>query len=264
MAPMSKEDLWKEWLDQCDHWEKIYRWSRCTGLAYAESIAEWIVQNIDSIKLQTEGLRDRSFRSMHFGQAKLKDDNKETNEKMLCRAAFNQRYIDGLGVVLDYELPLKEIRGAGHGDVDLVCLRENRLLCVEVKRFNSCESALKGLIEAFVYSRLLQRKIEQLRKDFYLNKEVTIQPVYLTFPEAKSYEQLISLPERSKIPELIEAMNRKLKEERIEPIQLKCGTINGEYCGSPWDRLSYLEEDQTYLIRFKANVSLSTETIKLG
>lgn len=262
MAPISREALWEEWVGLDRWWDAIYRWRRCTGVAYAEDIASWIIDAIRDTRLNATGLREKTFWVGHHGQVQLNDSNCETEEKLLCRAAFNQRYIEGLGVAVDYELPLNKTRKARHGDIDLLCLRENELLCIEAKTFRSSESVLKGLLEAFVYTRLLNARKEQLLKDFCLDlRGISLRPVFLTFSDATSCRQLANLPEDSSIPRLIRELDRVLAREKIEPIELRCGHAGGVCEGKKWRRLPFHGDYK--LICFKPCVTLTTTLLSL-
>jgi len=263
MARISDDQLAAEWHGKKSRWDAIYRWSRCTAVSYADQIAERIIAEIDRIDLNVDGLRQRNFRCAHFGQAILKHSDKESEEKMLCRAAFNQRYIEGLGAVLDYEVPLNERSDAGHGDVDLLCLRGQELLCVEAKWRQSKESALKGIIETFVYSRLLKKRFDGAQADYGLPAKTRIRPIFLTFKQATSYCHLKGLSPESPVRHLIAALNKVLGGEGISPIELRRGLLTGKPSVLPWERLPY-DGSQSRLIRFKKAVCLTTEEIDCG
>ena len=263
MARISDDQLTAEWHEKKSCWDTIYRWSRCTAVSYADQIAEWIIAEIDSIALNADGLRQRILRCPHFGQAMLHHEDKESGEKMLCRAAFNQRYIEGLGAVLDYEVPLNERSDAGHGDIDLLCLRGQELLCVEAKWRQSKEAALKGIIETFVYSRLLKKRLDKAQADYGLPSKTRVRPIFLTFKQTTSYCHLKSLSPESPVRHLIGALNKVLAGEGIFPIELRHGFLTGEPSVLPWERLPY-DGSRSKLIRFKKAVCLTTEEIKLS
>lgn len=261
MARITNDTLAMEWSKHKSHWHTIYRWSRCTGVGYSEFISDCIVRDFNSIALNLQGLRKSDFRCPHFGQADLRHEDRETKEKMLCRASFNQRYIGGLGTVLDYEVPLNEVQTAGHGDIDLLCLREDELLCIEAKYFSSSESALKGLIEAFVYARLLQRNKKRILSEFNLSSTIRIRPVFLTFATAASHRQLTCLANDSSVLRMIKQLNGTLVKEEINPIELQCGVMSGDSEGSLWDRLPF--RGTIKLVRFKTGIVLNSKKIEL-
>ena len=94
----------------------------------------------------------------HRGQAKLRTFIAEFKEKRFCRALFNLGQVSGLGRVIDYEVPLKAVRGAKHGNIDLLCSEGISLLVVEAKKPSSKESLLRAVLEAFTYSTLVTKE----------------------------------------------------------------------------------------------------------
>lgn len=260
MAKITDEQLRREWEANKKSWDTLYRWERCKSKAYSESIAGWVATEFADIELRIEGLRNRSFRRPHFGQSNNEYDDREVAEKMLCRAMFNQRYIPGLGSAIDYETPLKETDDAGHGDVDLLCLRDKEVLCVEAKKLTNGEFALKAIMEAFVYARLVKTRLNLLKRDFEILKDARIRPVFLTFAQANSFRHLTTIAADSSIWGMISRMNKVLESEGILPIEMRCGRIEGTYQDSPWERLPF--DGVSNLVLFKRGVGIVTDLVQ--
>ena len=101
---------------------------------------------------QTERLK----RGLTINKEKLTD----FTERELCasKKAFFDNSFDGIGTVIDYELPLDETRYSAFGKVDLVSLSEDThiLYLLEVKKHDSNEHPLRAMFEIFTFWKMLQ------------------------------------------------------------------------------------------------------------
>jgi hypothetical protein len=127
--------------------------------------------------------------------------------------------VSTLGKVIDYEVPLKQIQGAPHGDIDLLSVNCGEVMLIEAKRPTSSESILKAILEAFVYSSLISTVRHAFLKDFSLKSNSLLIPVVLTFHTAISGKQLDKINEFPRLRQLVTTLNRSLARRTIEPIR---------------------------------------------
>ncbi len=260
---MTKDELKQEWDDiSSKDWYSIYNWKPISSKGYTEWISEWLFEEFTDLRLIEDGLREsKKFNSNHQGLATLKHEDKETAEKMFCRAIFNQQKVEGLGTVLDYEVPLKQTRDAKHGDVDLLFLRENELLCVEAKWRTSTESILKAILESFVYARLLNRR-RVILSEYKLAEDTRLRPIVLTFESATSGQQLTQISEYPILfNNLRSSLNQTLDKEGIGEIEFRFAVLEDEH-DTPWERRD--SQGSSHKILFSDGVELITKPAIVG
>ena len=217
---LDKTNLAEEWALLPKNWYSVYQWTRTSRPGYTEWIAEWIKTSIAGIRLEADGLRQRSFRvPAHRGQIKLQTDIKQLTEKRLLRAMFNLSKVPVMGKVVDYEIPLKETEDADHGDIDLLCSCSDSALCVEAKKPRASESVLKAILQAFVYTSLIATRREAFLKDFDLSPSLKLTPAVLTFASAQSGRQIRERKTHPHLLRLTSALNAKLAEKSISPLR---------------------------------------------
>ena len=213
-------------------WYSIYQWGPTARDGYTELVASLITAWLDQIGLGVSGLRQKEFRvADHRGQATLRTDIAQFTEKRFCRALFNLGQVSGLGRVIDYEVPLKAVRGAKHGNIDLLCSEGARLLIVEAKEPSSKESLLRAVLEAFTYCCLVAKERGAFLKDYGLRPETSLVPAVLTFPTATSGRQIDKIGEYPRLRILIRLLNDILNRQDITP--LRFFLVSGE--GNDWD-----------------------------
>lgn len=215
----SDSDLRQEWCGIAKNWYSIYQWSSVNTAKYSESIATLILEVFPNIELTTLGLRQTSFRvGDHRGQAKLQTNIAQFTEKRFCRALFNASSETVLGEILDYEVPLKAVQGAKHGDIDLVARIDEGLSLIEAKQPKSSESILKAMLQVYTYSMLVSSVKRQFSMEYGMIENTPLIPVILTFKQAKSAKQLSELKHGSIIVKLLEVLNSELSKNGVQPI----------------------------------------------
>jgi hypothetical protein len=219
--PLTKSELYARWQVVRGDWYSIYQWEHLSGEAYEEWISEWICDESEGIKLHFDGLRKRSFRiGTHCGQLKRStDDYDRYNEKRLVRAMFNHKTLPEIGEVIDYEVPLKEAQTSDHGDIDLLCHREDSLLCVEAKAPKSDDSIIKAVLQSFVYTSLVASCRLRFLADFGISSSARLIPSVLTFSSASSGKQLATRDTNLHLLRLIETINETLRGRDIGQLQ---------------------------------------------
>jgi hypothetical protein len=133
---------------------------------YSEIIAKWIIDHIERFQQITPIHRGTSYYTKgHDG----KNQPDSHNEKNIAKRIFtqgSQEEIPGVGIILDYETPLKDTQSNKSGDIDLLAFdkEKNILRILELKRPDNKESMLRCVLEAYSYSKLVDR--EKLIRDF--------------------------------------------------------------------------------------------------
>jgi hypothetical protein len=213
---VTKAEIESEWHLLPKNWYSIYQWKPTSRDGYLEWISEWIVSSLPIIQLNAIGLRTRSFRvADHRGQIKLGSEIGQVTEKRLVRAMFNSSQLPLLGKVIDYEVPLKETDEADHGDIDLLCLLPDVLMCVEAKKPSSGESILKAVLQAFVYTSLVSAKKQSFLTNFNLAQHLAFAPAVLTFAGSQSGRQLKQINKYPHLLGLIRTLNGLLAGDGI-------------------------------------------------
>lgn len=267
MNHKSQKELLNEWKNIPKHWYNIYNWKSLSRKSYSDYIANIIVDNFDDIQLSMEGIRKENFRfKEHSGQSKLCTSIKQFTEPRFCRALFNLRYVQSLGKIIAYEVPLKIKQSAKHGKIDIISLNKKKLHIIEAKSYKSTESILKGLLEAYVYSNLLyivkKTFIKECKKvEHNICTHLTLTPTLLTFEIAASGQQLLNFDKYPNIKQLLLLLNNNLREKGIN--ELQCFMVK-----NPKDRIeSSLEtrpfDGKSKKILFKKNFRPEIQEIKI-
>ena len=189
---------------------------------YTEVVAEWILKNIylfDYIKPIT---REKSYKvDSHDGKNKDNDSNRE-EEKIAMKlfdSSQNQGKVFGIiGKIIDYQTPLKDIQTDKAGKIDLLAYNEEEkiLRILELKRPDSKETMLRCVLEAYTYSKVVDKA--KLLKDFGLAEDTVIKACPFVFYGKEQYREMQQ--DREHLKDLIEKLG-------IEVIYLE--EKNGEY-----------------------------------
>ena len=219
MSWKTLKELNDEWQDIEKDWYNVYQWGNLQRKSYSDNIADIIVNDFHLINLVRKDLRQNNFKiDDHCGQTQLSTSITQFTEKRFFRALFNfanEQPLEHIGIVIDYETPLKASKGAKHGDIDLLARDNNNLFVIEAKKHNSSESILKAILEAYVYSKLVHSVKERFYSDFGFTSELILTPTILTFKSATSGEQLLSINDYPNIKRLLNNLNKDLKKDGL-------------------------------------------------
>ena len=189
---------------------------------YTEIIAEWLLDNIElfnEIKLIT---REKSYKvKTHDGI--IKNEESKCEEEKIAMKLFDSsknrgKVFDIIGKIIDYQTPLKNVRGDKAGKIDLLAYNENEktLRILELKRPDSKETMLRCVLEAYTYLKVVDK--DKLLKDFGLPENTVIKACPFVFYGKEQYKEMQQDRENSK---------KLIKKLKIEIIYLK--EENGEY-----------------------------------
>lgn len=176
-----------------------------------EIIAERLLNNIELLKNIKNISRETTYKTKsHQDITNKKINNTNRKEEITAINMLEQSNIVGIGKIIDYQIPLKNKRddhNKGIGKIDLLAVDEKRLRILELKIEDSSETMLRCVLEAYTYSKVLNK--EKFFKDFELDKKLEIVCCPLVFLNSKQYKELEE--ERKYLKELM----KKLKIETI-------------------------------------------------
>lgn len=156
---------------------------------YTKVIAEWLIKNFnlfDNIKKIT---RQSSYKvDTHDG--KHNNQNSNRLEEIMAIEIFNQKSLNILGEVIDYQTPLKDKLGDEAGKIDIVSYdKDNKIVyLLELKREDSKETMLRCVLEIFTYSKTLDK--DKFLEDFNLPKDTKIKASPLVFFNGSQYKEM--------------------------------------------------------------------------
>ena len=147
---------------------------------YSKVIVDYLVEHIDEFKKGMCNLkvtREKSYKTnSHNGQSTFNFDERpkgERREEKIAHAMYCQ-YKDKptvFGKILDYQVPLKRTNAdKGLGKIDLLSVADGskpeskKIFFLELKKDNSKETLLRCILEAYTYSKIVDK--EKLCKDF--------------------------------------------------------------------------------------------------
>ena len=139
---------------------------------YTEIIAGWLLDNIELFNEIKPITREKSYKvKTHDGIIKNEESNRE--EEIIAMQLFDLsqnkgKVFDIIGKIIDYQTPLKNVRGDKAGKIDLLAYNENEnpktLRILELKRPDSKETMLRCVLEAYTYLKVVDKA--KLLKDF--------------------------------------------------------------------------------------------------
>ena len=236
----SVTELRKEWHALDKDWYSIYQWPSLAVSAYTEETAALILAHYTEIRLNVVGLRQANYAlDAHRGQCALQTNISQFTEKRFVRAMYNLGTHHELGQMLDYEVPLKAYQAAPHGDIDLLSQLDDSLLVIECKQHHSKESILKGLLQAYTYTRLVNEVRDGFRRSFRLKDRLTLTPAVLVFKATTAGIQLQSLGRYPYTRDLLRRMNNELEAISLGRTRFYLGTdsdavIDGSLIATPY------------------------------
>jgi hypothetical protein len=181
---------------------------------YTEVIAGWVIEKLEEFKQIEQICRKSSYcTNGHDG----KNNPASKSERNIAKRIFQQgkkEGIPGIGLILDYETPLRNTRKDGVGDIDLLAFdrEKNVLRILEFKRSGSEETMLRCVLEAYTYLRVVDK--DKLINDFNRDKHVNIPPSTplvacpLVFRNSVPYKEIQEMQEglRPNLKKLIEQL----------------------------------------------------------
>ncbi len=94
-----------------------------TDELYTEVIAEYLCDNIDKLKGIPTILRQSSYKVESHDGVSSSDSNREEEiiaKDMFCMSKYRNFMFDEIGIILDYQVPLKGVGDDKAGKIDLL------------------------------------------------------------------------------------------------------------------------------------------------
>ena len=248
----TSQDLEQEWSLWPKDWYSIYQWNSLKVQTYTEKVSSLILHDFDRIVINYEHLRKDDFKIKdHHGQCKLGTPISQITEKRLLRAMYNLHTVNLLGIIKDYEVPLKSIQSVHHGDIDLLVRDEDehKIRLIEAKKPGSSESLLKGVLQVYTYTKLVSSVRDRFLRSYDIQKDVKLSPVVLTFDSAASGKQLLNIGAYPEMKALLKKLNQDLLDDGIGPIEFYSSNLSDEEAKGCLREESY--KDKSYKIYFK-------------
>lgn len=140
--------------------------------------------------------------SYQFGKhncGSLQNKSNRREEKIAMKIK-KQGFIKGIGEILDYQVPLKNVEKDNAGKIDLLAYdKENNILRIlELKKPNSKETLLRCVLEAETYKSIVNHA--KLKKDFKVDKDAEVRACPLIFDTGipyRDYEEIKSGKQKS-------------------------------------------------------------------
>ena len=192
---------------------------------YTEIIAGWLLDNIElfnEIKLIT---REKSYKvKTHDGIIKNEESKREEEKiamKLFDSSKNRGKVFDIIGKIIDYQTPLKNVRGDKAGKIDLLAYNENEktLRILELKRPDSKETMLRCVLEAYTYLKVVDK--DKLLKDFGLPENTIVKACPFVFYGKEQYREMQQ--DREHLKDLIEKLGIEViyLEEKNEEYSIK-------------------------------------------
>ena len=157
---------------------------------YTEVIAEWLLNNIDLLYKIKKITRLSSYKvDTHDG--KHNNQNSNRLEEIMAIEIFNQKSLNILGKVLDYQTPLKNERDDKAGKIDIVSYNKDikTVYLLELKNEDNEETMLSCVLKIFTHLRILDT--DKFLFDFGLPKDTKIKASPLVFFNGSQYKEMV-------------------------------------------------------------------------
>ena len=186
---------------------------------YTEIIAAFLLERLELFECIPAIHRKSSYRvTGHDGVAQNPNSNQK--EAHLAYDLFRKGDVPGLGRVLDYQVPLKDIQKNRAGKIDLVADDGSFFYLLELKRESNKETLLRCVLEILTYWYTVDQP--KLLKDFLgSGVQRTVVPAVLLPEGCPAYRELTEL-RAGKRPNLAKLMETKGVQAFVLDAALNC------------------------------------------
>ncbi len=149
---------------------------------YTEVIAELLCGNLKLLDLIPTINRKSSYKTCsHDGQYKEASNRKEEKIAMdlFCMSRYSNVEFDKIGLIIDYQIPLKNTRSDSAGKIDLLSVSKDMAHILELKTCDSEETMLRCVLESFTYLKTLNA--DKCKTDYGLSENTCISASPLVF-----------------------------------------------------------------------------------
>ena len=162
-----------------------------TKECYENITAEFVLENLAAFENIRVINRQSSYKT--DGHEQLIPDNDKISEikkgavrrqeEWLAKSMYGKNY-ENLGRVIDFQVPIKDVRGNIAGKIDLISFSENdsALYLLEFKKPDSKETLLRCVLEAYTYYKQVNHA--KLLSDFELPEHSNVIPAVLIYKQS--------------------------------------------------------------------------------
>lgn len=168
---------------------------------YKDITAEFVLDNLAVFENIKTIERQSSYKTKGHEQL-IPDDDKineikkgavRRQEEWLAKSMYGKSY-ENLGKVIDFQVPIKDVRDNKAGKVDLISFSESDsvLYLLEFKKPDSKETLLRCILETYTYYKQVNHA--KLLSDFELSAHSNIIPAVLIYKQSFAATSLSNLP----------------------------------------------------------------------
>ena len=175
--------------------------TRDTKERYEDITAEFVLDNLAVFENIKTIERQSSYKTKGHEQL-IPDDDKineikkgavRRQEEWLAKSMYGKSY-ENLGKVIDFQVPIKDVRDNKAGKVDLISFSESdsALYFLEFKKPDSKETLMRCVLEAYTYYKQVNHA--KLLSDFEFSAHSNIIPAVLIYKQSFAATSLSNLP----------------------------------------------------------------------
>lgn len=134
-----------------------------TKKRYSEIVCDFLLGHMDELRSETAftviNRKNYDCRRLHCGELTVTQRKNASRKEEHTAIQMKSRTFPFLGEVIDYQVPLKAVRGDRAGKIDLIAVDGTCVRLVELKRTSSREPLLRCILEIYTYYRILNHEI---------------------------------------------------------------------------------------------------------
>lgn len=183
---------------------------------YTEVISEFLVNK--SIVFDEISKITRASSYFEFEHNPQENNNSNRKEERLAKQLKQQEYIKGIGYIIDYQVPLKNVNTDHAGKIDLLAYdnENNSVTMLELKGPISGETLLRALIEVYTYLKTVDKvklfkdiKLKEGNIPFTINDKTKLKaaPLLVKNTNNNPYKEWMDIKNRSWTKKLIDILD---------------------------------------------------------
>ena len=184
-----------------------------TEVPYTEVIAGYLLENMslfDTIKTIT---RQKSNMVKSHVKREVPSQTNRVEERIAIDMYMDRESTEyAFGQIIDYQVPLKNVKSDNAGKIDLVSLKGSNkpkptVYLLELKKSNSTESMLRCVLESYTYLKVLDHR--KFISDYQLPTDTTFCAAPLVFKEGYQYKEYTEKESHKNLHNLMNKLNVK-------------------------------------------------------
>lgn len=175
-----------------------------TGVLYNELVATFVCDHLDAF---VDGIPTITRKASYNGHTRTGDHipSNQRKEEQIAVELFNQKHLDYIGHIVDYQTPLKNVATDEVGKIDLLAYDGKTLRILELKKPDSNETMLRCVLEGYTYMR--SANLPKLLQDFGLPADTAVVACPLVFANGEQHRDMQE--DRPALKKLMQRLNSK-------------------------------------------------------